>query len=274
MKHLAKAKRVEIISTGGFFSTSADRNIRDVLSETRKLPDHSWNMFYVLQSLPGMGVSSIFKRIVAENLPIEGGAGDYTSHPVVHIYFPAGSNLLDLCAGIMGRLNLPRLAPIYTNVPTTRTIRSLELAQTKLLLIDDFTSIISLPMSEKTRILNFIKSLQSEANVKVVCAGVPKIWDTIRMDSQLEGRATQIKLHPLSVKDGTMLEYLNKFEAWCPLQNQSNLAQNRNLQTRLMRQTKGITRNLTEKLLRMAVYAVYSDHECIDQEVWEEVFEA
>lgn len=120
--------------------------------------------------------------------------------------------------------------------------------------------------------LSFIRTAISRFDIDILINVTPDVVPIIMQDAQLGTRAQIVEVLAFKANDTDFERFLGDFASWCPLRRESDLQHDHSLRKALIRRTGGITRNLMDVLIRLAVFAIYSAEERITYRLFRDYF--
>ena len=268
LKRSTKTERTEMIKKGVLLRPKPVRNIcqyfRDCIVSNASLRPK-----LVLFTAPsGMGTTEILDMVVCENPSTRNQSLGIFEVPIIKLDLPTKFSLDDFCIEIADELKLPNRNYIQFGSCEAFIKYWLKECKTRMLIIDDFTSIATMPKADKNTILRFVKKLGSALDITVVVAGTPRIWRDISGDEQLKFRAQKINFPAYSANDPSLIELLTLFSDWCPVKDKSTIADDRTFRVSLISKTQGLQVKIINELRKFAVFAIISQYERLTYDAW------
>lgn len=226
----------------------------------------------VLTSPSGMGVSEMVKRIeraFCENTKTEDAI---LAHPVVSFHIPPAGGIRDIGAEVCAKLGFPKHTIGGAGAAPTGWLMQLQRCKTRMLVIDDTSALESMAPSTQANIFNTIRTAISRYDLNVLLIGTSKVSNYVRNDAQLDGRSQYIALQSFKAGDPALIDFLDAFQKWCPLQKDSDLCSDLRLRKALVHRSNGITRNIVDCLQSLTAYAIETSEEKITYGLWDEYY--
>jgi len=138
--------------------------------------------------------------------------------------------------------------------------RMLTAHRTKILVFDEIQHISHTRLRDKAVVLDTIKSISTECQISVICAGTPSVEREFLADPQIERRFDIAKLAAWST-GAPFKRFLHTYERARPLRLASNLGE-QSMMRAILLETSGVTHRVMQRLNAAAIVAV---HEHIDR---------
>ena len=184
----------------------------------------------------------------------EASNDDAPSKPVVIVESPPTADEKSLHLSILDRFH----APYRTTGPVTelryQALHLLRLCRTRMLIIDEFHSMLTGTARKQSEVMNTIKFLCNELQIPIVGVGTHVAVRALRSDQQHASRFRRAVL-PLWKPDGDLRRLLVGFEETLPLKKRSGLA-DKKMTRQLHMVSKGNLGNLREGLVACARKAI------------------
>jgi hypothetical protein len=225
----------------------------------------------MLAAPSGMGSSTMLEQLVNSFPPCFDSQSRVHTHPVIFGHLPAEGKMRDLYAELCEAIAAPSFgAAAVTTTP--RCLQLLKSANVGLIIIDDFGAISTMSQSRRACALSFIRTAISRFDIDILINVTPDVVPIIMQDAQLGTRAQVVEVLAFKANDTDFEGFLGDFARWCPLRREPDLQYDHSLRKALIRRTGGITRNLMDVLIRLAVFAIYSAEERITYRLFREYF--
>ena len=185
--------------------------------------------------------------------------------PVIIVEAPPTADEKSLHLSILERFH----APYRTTAPVTQlryqALHLLRECRTRMLIIDEFHSLLTGPARKQAEVMNTIKFLCNELQIPIVSVGTQVAVNVLRTDPQHASRFRVVKL-PRWTLNRDFQRLLKGFEETLPLKRESKLAE-RKTATLLHDACKGNLGNLREGLVTCAREAIEKGSERITPEL-------
>jgi hypothetical protein len=217
---------------------------------------------------PNNGKTTIVRRF--RHLHGEGYVNDDAEpvKPVVVAEAPPSADEKGLYISILERFFSPYRATDPTSKLRYQVIHLLRLCHTRILLIDEFHSLLTGSAVKQREVMNAIKLLCNELAIPIVGVGTREAVRVLHTDPQHASRFDVISL-PLWELNQDFQKLLAGFEKILPLKNASKLHQPE-LATALHSVCGGNIGDLHRLLIECARTAIESGRECIDKAIVED----
>ncbi|RUO66246.1 hypothetical protein SAMN06297229_0262 [Pseudidiomarina planktonica] len=259
--------RIEFLKQKRWISYPVANRVLDVFAETLNHPKQAR-----MPSILFIGESNNGKTSMIERFSHLHGQS-YTCEetellikPVVAIEL-SGPNMRDLYYTILQEFWAP-ITPNETLAMLRRTaIDQMMQSKTKLLIIDEFHTLMNGTARARSEILAEIKRISNKLRIPVIASGVPNAANVIREDAQIQSRFSIVRL-PLWEKGKDFISLLKTFETMLPLRKPSNLA-SREIGEKILNISKGNLGNIHGLLQVCAIEAINNGTEQIDKSIVE-----
>jgi hypothetical protein len=132
-----------------------------------------------------------------------------------------------------------------------------------MLIIDEVHTLLTASYRQQRILLNTLRFLATDLCMPLVCAGTADAKRALTTDQQLADRFEAIEL-PRWHNDEAFRRLLSSFQAILPLRQRSDLA-SPVMRRLLLERTEGVTVRLVRLVETLAVEAIRTGNECIEQ---------
>jgi Bacterial TniB protein len=139
--------------------------------------------------------------------------------------------------------------------------RMLTAHRTKILVFDEIQHISHTRSRDRSVVLDTIKSISTECQISVICAGTPSVESEFLADPQIERRFEIARLAAWSV-GAPFKRFLQTYERARPLRLASNLGEP-SMMRAILQETSGVTHRVMQRLNAAAIVAVHEQIERI-----------
>jgi hypothetical protein len=139
--------------------------------------------------------------------------------------------------------------------------RMLSAHQTKILIFDEIQHICHTRSRDRAVVLDTLKSISTECQLSVICAGTPSVEREFLADPQIERRFDITRLASWSV-GAPFKRFLETYERARPLRLASNLAET-SMMRAILEETSGVTHRIVQRLNAAAIVAIHEKVERI-----------
>jgi hypothetical protein len=133
----------------------------------------------------------------------------------------------------------------------------------RMLVIDEVHALLAGSYRQQRVLLNVLRFLATELCIPLVCAGTADAKRALTTDQQLADRFEAIEL-PRWRNDEAFRRLLTSFQAILPLRKCSDITSPA-MRRMLLERTEGVTVRLVRLIETLAVEAIRTGNECIDQ---------
>jgi ATP:corrinoid adenosyltransferase len=210
------------------------------------------------------GKTSIIKQFLKRHPIINDPNEDAVSVPVVSIEMPPEANQDSIYISILRELHIPFQRNAKKDEKFSQVKAILERLSVKMLMIDEFHTLLDNNVLRQTQVLNTIKYIGNRLQIPIVAAGTKEAHRAILSDSQLSNRFKPYELNKWKLD----LEYrklLKSFEKTVKLKNVSNLDQ-RDTAIEIMNMSEGWIGEINEIIKSAAIEAIEKGTERITVE--------
>lgn len=211
------------------------------------------------------GKSMIAERLRREHPPAVSSDGSYRHIPVVVMQMPAKPSMSRFYAALLSALGLPLIARGPIEILEQSALRSMKMAGTRLLIIDDVHNLLSCKGRQQRELLNLMRFLGNELRIPLACLGARDAYHAIRSDEQLENRFEPFAL-PRWTDDNDFGQLLASFEAIMPLREPSGLSAPA-MRALILRRSDGTIGELVALLIAAARLALEQRRERIGEDI-------
>jgi hypothetical protein len=137
--------------------------------------------------------------------------------------------------------------------------------RTKILIFDEVQHICHTRSTDRAVVLDTLKSISTECQLSVICAGTPAVEREFLADSQIERRFDITKFSSWSV-GAPFKRFLETYQRARPLRPASNLAEPTMMRA-ILEETSGVTHRIVQRLNAAATVAIHERIERITLEL-------
>ncbi|MRX08144.1 AAA family ATPase [Pseudoduganella sp. FT25W] len=159
----------------------------------------------VLVGEGGMGKTTICNAILRRYPPSikKTASVEVSIVPAFYASVPSPSSIKSLAAELLKRLGAPRPGAGTASSLTERLIVLLKIAETKIILLDEFQHLLAdskVGDARSNNVCDWIKTLINNTGVTICLVGTPACEALVNSDLQLAGRfARRFRLYPLNI---------------------------------------------------------------------------
>jgi len=264
---LGERERVDFLETQRWIGYPVAARILDRLERLLRQPKRTR-----MQSLLIVGESNNGKTTLIERFLETAGQPSVDENndpvkPVLLVESPPGADEKGLYLSILDRFHAPHRASDPVSKLRYQVLHLCRACHVRMLVVDEFHSLVSGTGSKQREVMNVIKFLCNELAVPIVGAGTREAVRALHHDPQHASRFDVMEL-PLWTLDKDFQRMLASIEKTLPLKNPSKLSQPA-LARPLHYISQGNLGNLLRLLNECATEAIESGSEAIDQKIIE-----
>jgi hypothetical protein len=143
--------------------------------------------------------------------------------------------------------------------------RMLSAYQTKILIFDEIQHICHTRSRDRAVVLDTIKSISTECQISVICAGTPSVEREFLADPQIERRFDITRFASWSV-GAPLRRFLETYERARPLRLKSGLSEPTMMKA-ILEETSGVTHKIIQRLNAAAIVAIHEKVERITMDL-------
>jgi len=223
----------------------------------------------------GMGKTMIMERFCSEHPTRFDPEAGVERTPVLALQMAGKPGERRLYVQLLAALGLPPPSPRASVVDLEQAaLRLLRAIEVQVLLIDEVHNILAGSHRDQRVVLNTLRYLSNELKLSLVCFGVAEAREAISGDAQLARRFDEFTLGRWSA-DAEFEALVTAILRNLPLHEPSVLSAQS--VRRLLQITDGLTARVFRALNELAIEAILSGRECIDDEAvehWTPTFDA
>ncbi|MBD3668359.1 MAG: TniB family NTP-binding protein [Kangiella sp.] len=200
------------------------------------------------------GKTSVIKRFLKRHPAINDSFEDATQVPVVSIEMPPEANQDSIYISILRELYVPFQRNARKDEKFNQIKSIVERLNIRMLMIDEFHTLLDNNVLRQTQVLNTIKYLGNSLQIPIVAAGTKEAHRALLSDSQLSNRFKPYELSRWKL-DIEFRKLLKSFEKLIALDKPSNLDQ-RDLAIEIMNMSEGWIGEIAEIIKSAAINAI------------------
>jgi replication-associated recombination protein RarA len=233
------------------------------MNELLEYPQRDRMPYLLFYGATGMGKTKILRKFLRDHPAIFDKRVGITTARVVSMQMPPDPDEKGFYEGLLNTLQAP--SRYITNTAHLRRV-SLDLLRfvgARMLIIDEVHALLAGSYRQQRVLLNVLRFLATDLCVPLVCAGTANAKRALTTDQQLADRFEAIEL-PRWRNDEAFRRLLGSFQAILPLRQPSDLT-SAVMRRALLEHTEGVTVRLVRLIEALAVDAIRSGAEKIDQ---------
>ena len=234
------------------------------LQDLLEYPQRDRMPCFLLFGSTGMGKTKILRKFLRDHPPMFDNRVGVLAAQAVYMQMPPEPDERSFYSELLEGLQAPVTWGMTVH-QMRRVVRELmRFVGARLLIIDEVHALLASSYRQQRILLNTLRFLANELRIPLVCAGTADAKRALTTDPQLADRFEALEL-PHWHNDEAFRRLLASFEAVLPLRKDSDLAAPV-IRRLLLERTQGITVRIVRLLEALAVEAVRSGKERIDQE--------
>lgn len=263
--HLPNEHRAGFINNHRWIAYPAAKRVIDELNALVSYPRQTRMPSMLIIGKPNNGKSSILEKFEELNPPSdENSAEDDLIIPVMKVE-ASRADAKFLYIEILSKLWAPFLPTQTLAVLRYQAVNIMRDKKLKVLMIDEFHSLISGTRAQQQEVLREIRYLSNTLHLSIVGAGTSSAVNVTKHDAQYTSRFTTIELPTWSLNQD-YLRLLLSFEQGLPLRKPSNLATPEKAKA-ILSKSEGVLGNIHAIIKRSAIEAIRSGSESITMEI-------
>ncbi|HEJ3346681.1 TniB family NTP-binding protein [Pseudomonas aeruginosa] len=235
-------------------------SVRAAVRSVYEMPPKTQAQCMLIAGHPGMGKTSLFKRIESDMEVLRKRHVD--SYGCISFSLSPDPNLHGFEDSISEALGVP-IGKIRNGLVPEVFCRLAHLRRMRLVLIDEVHNLLNAGRIDQRKNLAFLRALSSPPmSLSIIAFGVEDAVHAISSDAQLERRFQMYSL-PRWKENENFRSFLAGYESSLPLRRPSELARQEKVRF-LLGATGGITDAIVKRITRGAVWAILDGKEEID----------
>ncbi|WP_442774344.1 TniB family NTP-binding protein [Sphaerotilus montanus] len=219
---LTDEERIEFLDRPRWVGYPLANKVLETLNELLNQPKQPRMRNLLIVGDSNNGKTTLIRRFHGEHMPSSGNEHEGVSCPVVLAEAPPKPDEKGLYASILERLCAPYRPSDTTVNLRYQVIRLLRTLQTRMLIIDEFHSLLTGPMIRQREVMNVLKFLCNELMIPIVGVGTRDALRVLHSDPQHASRFEVLALESWQF-NADFIKLLAKFETVLPLKNPSGL---------------------------------------------------
>jgi hypothetical protein len=235
-------------------------SVRAAVRAVYEMPPKIQAQCMMISGRPGMGKTSLFKRIESDMAALRKRHAD--SYSCISFSLASDPTLNCFEDSISEALGVP-IGKIRNGLVPEAFCMLAHLRKLRLVLIDEVHNLLNAGRIDQRKNLAFLRALSSPPmSLSIIAFGVDDAVHAISSDAQLERRFQMYDL-PRWRENDSFRAFLTGYEGTLPLRRSSELWQQDKVRF-LIRATDGITDAIVKRVTRGAVWAILDGKEKID----------
>lgn len=259
---LGDEDRVNCIYTDCWINYPEVSSIRSAVRAVYEMPQKIQAQCILITGCPGMGKSSLFKRVESDMDNLRKRNEDRCGF--ISFTMSPDPTLRSFEESIGDSLGVP-IGKIRNGLVPEALCRLAHLRSMRLVLIDEVHNLLHAGRSDQRKNLGFLRGLSSPPmSLSIIAFGVDDAAYAISSDAQLE-RRFQIYDLPRWKENESFRSFLAAYESFLPLRKPSELWRQDKVKM-LLSTSDGITDAIVKRITRGAVWSIIDGKEEIDME--------
>jgi hypothetical protein len=260
-----KATRIGIIEKDLFIEHDYSQYLSAVLEDYMCGPRQTRMPCLLILGDAGMGKTAQLHRFQRQYPDSHDEDTGQLQRHIVIVNVPTEPTKTTLQFSLLEALGAP-LAVRGRTIDHSGVIRRMLTAhRTKILVVDEIQHISHTRSRDRSVVLDTIKSISTECQISVICAGTPSVESEFLADAQIERRFEIARLAAWSI-GAPFKRFLQTYERARPLRLASNLGEP-SMMRAILQETSGVTHRVMQRLNAAAIVAVHEQIERITIEL-------
>ena len=259
------AARIRMIEKDLFIEHDYSKYLNSVLDEFMCGPRQTRMPCLLILGDAGMGKTAQlhrFQRQFPDNH--DESTGQLQRH-IITVNVPTEPTKINLQFALLEALGAPMVSR-HRSIDQAGVIRRMLSAhQTKIVVFDEIQHICHTRSRDRAVVLDTLKSISTECQISVICAGTPSVERDFHADPQIERRFEITSFVSWSV-GVPFRRFLETYERARPLRLASNLTDSMMMRD-ILAETGGVTHRIMQRLNAAAIVAIHENIERITPEL-------
>ena len=261
----SSATRIRIIEKDLFIEHDYCRYLNSVLDEFMCGPRQTRMPCLLILGDAGMGKTAQLHRFQRQFPDNNDESRGQLQRPTIIVNIPTEPTKANLQFAVLEALGAPGVSR-GRSVDHAGVIRRMLAAhQTKIAIFDEIQHICHTRSRDRAVVLDTIKSISTECQISVICAGTPSVEREFLADPQIERRFDITRFVSWSV-GAPFRRFLETYERARPLKLASNLSES-TMMREILAETGGVTHRIMQRLNAAAIVAINENIERITPEL-------
>jgi hypothetical protein len=261
---LPDAERILRIRADRWINYSRAESALVRMAELLEYPQRDRMPCLLLFGATGMGKTKILRKFLRDHPDVFDHSVGITTSQVVSMQMPPEPDEKSFYEEMLGSLQAPVRVSTTTHHLRRVTRDLLRFVGARMIVVDEVHSLLAGSYRQQRVLLNTLRFLATDLRVPLVCAGTADAKRAITTDQQLADRFEAVEL-PRWHNDESFHRLLASFQSILPLRQRSDLVSPM-MRRLLLERTDGVTVRSVRLIEMMAVDAIRSGREKIDQE--------
>jgi hypothetical protein len=259
------AARIRVIERDLFIEHDYSKYLNSVLDEFMCGPRQTRMPCLLILGDAGMGKTAQLHRFQRQFPDSHDESSGQLQRHIIMVNVPTEPTKINLQFALLEALGAPTVSR-HRSVDQAGVIRRMLSAhQAKIVIFDEIQHICHTRSRDRAVVLDTIKSISTECQISVICAGTPSVEREFHADPQIERRFDIASFVSWSV-GGAFRRFLETYERVRPLRLASNLSEPM-MMKEILAETGGVTHRIMQRLNAAAVVAIHERIERITQEL-------
>ena len=259
------AARIRMIEKDLFIEHDYSTYLNSVLEEFMCGPRQTRMPCLLILGDAGMGKTAQLHRFQRQFPDKQDESKSQLQHPIIIVNVPAEPTKTNLQFAVLEALGAPSVSRGRSVDHAGVIRRMLSAHQTKIAVFDEIQHICHTRSRDRAVVLDTLKSISTECQISVICAGTPSVEREFLADPQIERRFDITSFISWSV-GSTFRRFLETYERARPLRLASNLT-DPTMMREILAETSGVTHRIMQRLNAAAIVAIHEKIERITPEL-------
>jgi hypothetical protein len=259
------ASRIRMIEKDLFIEHDYSKYLNSVLDDFMCGPRQTRMPCLLILGNAGMGKTAQLHRFQREFPDTYDESSGQLRRHIIMVNVPTEPTKINLQFALLEALGAPAVSH-HRSVDQAGVIRRMLSAhQVKILVFDEIQHICHTRSRDRAVVLDTLKSISTECQISVICAGTPSVEGEFHADPQIERRFDITSFVSWSV-GVTFRRFLETYERARPLRLASNLTDPVMMRD-ILAETSGVTHRIMQRLNAAAIVAIHENIERITEEL-------
>jgi hypothetical protein len=248
------ATRIRLIERDLFIEHDYSRYLSSVLDEDMCGPRQTGMPCLLILGDAGMGKTAQLHRFQRQFPDKNDESRAQLQRPIVIVNMPTEPTKSNMQFALLEALGAPGVSRGRSIDHAGVIRRMLSAHQTKIVIFDEIQHVCHTRSRDRAVVLDTLKSISTDCQISVICAGTPSVERDFLADPQIE-RRFDITSFVLWSVGAAFRRFLETYERARPLRLASNLSEP-SMMREILAETAGVTHRIVQRLNAAAVVAI------------------